>query len=51
MMEIPTQQEIFVEGLVVVDTEDALLVADRSRSQEVKQFPEKFKREGRTKLS
>ena len=40
-----------VEGLVVVDTEDALLVADRSRSQEVKQFPEKFKREGRTKLS
>jgi mannose-1-phosphate guanylyltransferase len=40
-----------VEGLVIVDTEDALLVADRSRSQEVKQFPEKFKREGRTGLS
>jgi len=39
-----------VEGLVIVDTEDALLVADRSRSQEVKQFPEKFKREGRTTL-
>ncbi|MFL6277477.1 MAG: mannose-1-phosphate guanylyltransferase [Blastocatellia bacterium] len=37
-----------VEGLVVVDTEDALLIADRGRSQEVKQFPEQFKRAGRT---
>jgi mannose-1-phosphate guanylyltransferase len=39
-----------VEGLVVVDTEDALLVADRARSQEVKKFPERFKRDGRTEL-
>jgi mannose-1-phosphate guanylyltransferase len=29
-----------VEGLVVVDTPDALLVADINRSQEVKRFPE-----------
>jgi mannose-1-phosphate guanylyltransferase len=29
-----------VEGLVVVDTPDALLVADINRSQEVKKFPE-----------
>jgi mannose-1-phosphate guanylyltransferase len=39
-----------VEGLVVVDTPDALLVADRRRSQEVKKFPEQFKRNGRTEL-
>lgn len=35
-----------VENLVVVDTPDALLVADRSRSQDVKQFPETLKRTG-----
>ena len=29
-----------VEGLVVVDTPDALLVADINRSQDVKKFPE-----------
>jgi mannose-1-phosphate guanylyltransferase len=29
-----------VEGLVIVDTPDALLVADINRSQEVKKFPE-----------
>src|SRR5262249_49570889 len=34
-----------VDGLMVIDTEGALLVADRARSQEVKQFPEQFKRE------
>ncbi|MEN3334498.1 MAG: mannose-phosphate guanylyltransferase [Blastocatellia bacterium] len=39
-----------VEGLIVVDTQDALLVADRRRSQEVKQFPEQFKRDGRAEL-
>ena len=39
-----------VEGLVIVDTPDALLVADRARSQEVKQFPAAFKRSGRTEL-
>ncbi|HKY04758.1 MAG TPA: mannose-1-phosphate guanylyltransferase, partial [Blastocatellia bacterium] len=33
-----------VEDLVVVDTPDALLVADRSRSQDVKKFPETLKR-------
>ncbi len=37
-----------VENLVVVDTPDALLVADRSRSQDVKQFPETLKRTGQT---
>ena len=39
-----------VDGLVVVDTKDALLVADRRRSQDVKKFPEQFKRSGRTEL-
>jgi mannose-1-phosphate guanylyltransferase len=39
-----------VEGLIVVDTPDALLVADRTRSQDVKKFPEGFKRSGRTEL-
>lgn len=37
-----------VDGLMIIDTDDALLVADRARSQEVKKFPEQFKREGRT---
>ncbi len=40
-----------VEGLVVVDTADALMVARRERSQEVKRFPEKFKADGRLELS
>jgi mannose-1-phosphate guanylyltransferase len=39
-----------VEGLIVVDTKDALLVADRRRSQDIKQLPEQFKRNGRTEL-
>src|SRR5205085_9522580 len=39
-----------VEGLVVVDTGDVLLIADRARSQDVKQFPEALKRDGRTEL-
>jgi mannose-1-phosphate guanylyltransferase len=33
-----------VEGLVVVDTPDAVMVADLGRSQDVKQFPEILKR-------
>jgi mannose-1-phosphate guanylyltransferase len=40
-----------VDGLIVVDTEDALLIADRARAQEVKQFPEAFRRDNRTELS
>jgi hypothetical protein len=36
--------------LIVVDTPDALLIADRRRSQEVKAFPATFKRGGRTEL-
>jgi mannose-1-phosphate guanylyltransferase len=39
-----------VEDLVVVDTPDALLIAKRERSQEVKEFPATFKRGGRTEL-
>lgn len=35
-----------VDGLVVVDTPDTLLVADINRSQDVKQFPEMLKRPG-----
>jgi len=37
-----------VEGLVIVDTPDALMVADTKRSQEVKKFPESLKKNGRT---
>ena len=37
-----------VEGLIVVDTPDALLVGDRNRSQDVKQFAEIFRGSGRT---
>jgi mannose-1-phosphate guanylyltransferase len=33
-----------VEGLMVIDTPDALMVADIARSQDVKQFPELLKR-------
>ena len=40
-----------VEGLVVVDTPDALMVADINRSQDVKKFPEKFKASGRSEVS
>jgi mannose-1-phosphate guanylyltransferase len=39
-----------VEDLIVVDTPDALLIAERTRSQEVKEFPATFKRSGRTEL-
>jgi mannose-1-phosphate guanylyltransferase len=39
-----------VDGLIVVDTPEALLIADRERSQEVKKFPEQFKRDGRTEF-
>lgn len=37
-----------VEGLVIVDTPDALMVADMKHSQEVKKFPESLKKNGRT---
>jgi mannose-1-phosphate guanylyltransferase/mannose-6-phosphate isomerase len=37
-----------VEGLIIVDTEDALLVADRSRSQEVREVVEDLKRANRS---
>lgn len=40
-----------VEGLVVVDTPDALLVADIKRSQEVKMFPEMLAGNGSLKSS
>ena len=36
-----------IEGLVIVDTDDALLVADRSRSQEVREVVEDLKRGNR----
>lgn len=39
-----------VEGLMVIDTPDALLVAPQSRAQDVKKFPELLKREGRGEL-
>jgi len=37
-----------VEGLIIVDTEDALLVADRSRSQDVREVVEDLKRANRS---
>jgi mannose-1-phosphate guanylyltransferase len=40
-----------VEGLVITDTEDALLIADIKRSQEVKKFTENLKEIDRTNLS
>jgi mannose-1-phosphate guanylyltransferase len=39
-----------VEGLAVIDTPEALLVADLQRSQDVKQFTEMLRRQGRTEL-
>lgn len=39
-----------VEGLVVVDTADALLIADRSRSQDVKHFPAMLRKQNRSDL-
>ena len=39
-----------VSNLVVVDTADILLIADRSQSQEVKQFPALFKTQGKKEL-
>lgn len=38
---------IGLEGLVIVDTEDALLICPQSRSQEVKQIVEKLKKDGK----
>jgi mannose-1-phosphate guanylyltransferase / mannose-6-phosphate isomerase len=40
-----------VDNLVVVVTDDAVLVADRSRAQDVKKVAERLKREGRAELS
>ena len=37
-----------VEGLIIVDSEDALLVADRSRSQDVREVVEDLKRTNRS---
>ena len=37
-----------VEGLIIVDTDDALLVADRSRSQDVREVVEDLKRANRS---
>lgn len=39
-----------VEDLVIVDTEDALLVARKGRAEEVKAIVERLQREGRTDL-
>lgn len=39
-----------VDDLIVVDTPDALLIAERTRSQDVRKFPEQFKRNGRAEL-
>lgn len=39
-----------VEGLMVIDTPDALLVSRIERAQDVKKFPELLKREGRGEL-
>ncbi len=35
---------------MIVDTPDVLLVGDLARSQDVRQFPERLKREGREEL-
>ncbi|MEW6208111.1 MAG: mannose-1-phosphate guanylyltransferase [Acidobacteriota bacterium] len=40
-----------VEGLVIVDTPDAVMIARKERSQDVKKFPEKFKAASRLELS
>ena len=39
---------IGVENLIIVETDDALLVCNMNRSQEVKKLVEKLKREERT---
>jgi mannose-1-phosphate guanylyltransferase len=39
-----------VENLVVVDTDDALLICDRSRAQEVRRLVDELKRRGSTEL-
>ncbi|HUQ42187.1 MAG TPA: mannose-1-phosphate guanylyltransferase [Candidatus Limnocylindrales bacterium] len=39
-----------VEGLIVVDTPDALLIASRDRSEEVKEIVDRLKREERDEL-
>ena len=39
-----------VEGLVVVDTPDALLIAQKGRSEEVKEVVDRLRREEREDL-
>lgn len=39
-----------LENIVIVDTEDALLVCERGASQEVKKIVDELKRQGRTQL-
>lgn len=39
-----------IENLIVVDTEDALLICDRSRAQEVKQLVDTLRQRGSTEL-
>jgi len=39
-----------LEGVMIVDTPDVLLVGDLARSQDVRQFPERLRREGREAL-
>ncbi|MDR3707809.1 MAG: sugar phosphate nucleotidyltransferase [Capsulimonadaceae bacterium] len=41
---------IGLDNLIVIDTEDALLIADRSRSDEVKKIVEQLQTEGRSDL-
>ena len=41
---------IGVENLVVIDSGDALLIADKDRSEDVKKIVEKLKRDGRKEL-
>lgn len=41
---------IGVENLIVVESENALLIADRSKSEDVKKIVEKLKKDGKKKL-
>jgi hypothetical protein len=41
---------IGVENLVVVETDDALLIADKNNTEKVKQIVENLKKKGKTEL-
>ena len=41
---------IGVDNLIVVETEDAILVCDKNRAQDVKKIVDRLKEEGRTTL-